>query len=206
MNKIVKFLLLSLSAVLFSQSCSLYNDDSETILQNVSIAQKSPIADFSQYHTYAITDSILYISDNEKHRTDNVFVQNILSGISSNMERLGYSKVESSQPSDLLIDVSYLLTATTIYYDPYYYWGWDYWWWWDGYYPYYPYYPYPMPIEYTSYYTGNVIIAIVDMTNPDKSFPIVWHGVVRSLISGSNSVEDINNAIDECFTILPPKN
>ncbi|MBQ5882863.1 MAG: DUF4136 domain-containing protein, partial [Bacteroidales bacterium] len=111
MNKIVKFLLLSLSAVLFLQSCSLYNDDSETILQNVSIAQKSPIADFSQYHTYAITDSILYISDNEKHRTDNIFVQNILSGISSNMERLGYSKVESSQPSDLLIDVSYLLTA-----------------------------------------------------------------------------------------------
>ena len=96
MNKIVKFLLLSLSAVLFLQSCSLYNDDSETILQNVSIAQKSPTADFSQYRTYAITDSILYISDNEKHRTDNVFVQNILSGISSNMERLGYSKVESS--------------------------------------------------------------------------------------------------------------
>ncbi len=205
MKKIVRPLLFSLVALVMFQSCSLYNDNSETILQNVSIAQKYPDADFSQFKTYTITDSLLYIDEDEKYRTDNLFAQSVLNGISRNMDELGYQKSENQEESDLLIDVTYILSATTVYYDPYYYWNWDWWWWWDGYYPY-PYYPYPMPIEYVSYYTGNIIISIVDLTHGQDGFPIVWHGLVRSLISGTNSIEEIDNAIDECFSILPPKN
>ena len=186
----------------------MYQDNTETIIQNVSIAQKAPDTDFSKFKTFTVNDPILYIDNEDKYRASNHFVETILANISDNFTSLGYTKATNPEEADLLVDLTYILSATTVYYDPYYYWGWDYWWWWDGYfpYPYYPYYPYPLPVEYISYYTGNLIIETVDMTHNGERFPIVWHALVRSLISGSNSKEEISSAIDECFTILPPKN
>ena len=208
MSQTLKLILTIVGISVLIQSCSLYQDNTETIIQNVSIAQKAPDTDFSKFKTFTVTDSILYIDNEDKYRASNHFVETILANISDNFTSLGYTMATNPEEADLLVDLTYILSATTVYYDPYYYWGWDYWWWWDGYfpYPYYPYYPYPLPVEYISYYTGNLIIETVDMTHNGERFPIVWHALVRSLISGSNSKEEISSAIDECFTILPPKN
>mgnify|MGYP003548115737 CR=1 FL=1 len=208
MSRTLKLILTIVGISVLIQSCSLYQDNTETIIQNVSIAQKAPDTDFSKFKTFTVTDSILYIDNEDKYRASNHFVETILANISDNFTSLGYTMATNPEEADLLVDLTYILSATTVYYDPYYYWGWDYWWWWDGYfpYPYYPYYPYPLPVEYISYYTGNLIIETVDMTHNGERFPIVWHALVRSLISGSNSKEEISSAIDECFTILPPKN
>ena len=208
MSRHIKFIFSIIVASLLLGSCSLYNDNDETILQNVSMALKSPNTDFSKLESFVITDSILFVTENKQYRESNQFVESLLEGITSNMIALGYTRTADKLEADMIVDVSYVVSQTVIYYDPYIFWDWDYWWWDDmyPYNPYYPYFPYPMPVMYDSYYTGNMAIDILDMTTGEQRVPVIWHGLVRNLISGSNSAEDMRNAIDECFTILPPKN
>ena len=90
------------------------------------------------------------------------------------------------------------------------YWNdWD--WWWDSFY--YPwdnwdtYYPYPMPVFTSSYTTGSLIIEIANVAQvaSEASVPIVWHGLVREILNGKHTRDELLNAITEVFTILPPK-
>ena len=48
-------------------------------------------------------------------------------------------------------------------------------------------------------------IADVTKAREESSVPIVWHGVVRSILNGTHTEAQLTNAINEVFTILPPK-
>lgn len=206
-----RYFILILLSVLALNSCDLYEDNNETLGQITSAVIKSPDADFSQYRTFAITDSVLFVNNKDSKRTKTEFSDLIVNCVSEEFETIGYKKITEGDP-DLIIDLTYFeLRNTTVIFDPYYWWDWA--WWWDycPYYPYdpfYPYYPYPMPSYYSSYTTGSLVIETVDMTRLEKehAVPIVWHAVVRSILGASHSKAEIKEAVDECFTILPPVN
>ena len=207
-----KNLLLIICLCFFAlSSCDLYEDNYDTVGQITSVAIKSPDADFSQYKTFAITDSVLFIENEKSTRKKNELSDMVISCVAKEFESLGYMQMNSGD-ADLIVDLTYFeVFNASVYYDPYCYWDWA--WWWDyyPYYPYdpfYPYYPYPMPAYYSAYSTGSLIIETVDMTRLENknSVPIVWHALVRSILSGTHTAGEVQEAINDCFTMLPPVN
>jgi hypothetical protein len=203
-------------------SCSFFNDDyRETIEQFVSVAYKSDNADFSQYETYVVADSILYVDGDKNVRKKNDLTDEVKSVIAGAMNALGYTPFIASSASskpDLILDLSYIVSTTTTIY-PGYWWGWDYWYYYDWFYPYfpydpyypggfYPYYPYPMYPMVSSYSTGSLTIDMVDIKNlqKDSNPPIVWHGLVRSILTSAHTSEERADAIAQCFDMMPPVN
>ena len=158
-------------------SCSFFNDDyHETVDQFVSVAYRSDNADFSQYETYVVADSILYVDGDKNVRKKNDLTDEVKSVIAGAMNALGYTPFIASSASskpDLILDLGYIVSTTTTIY-PGYWWGWDYWYCYDWFYPYYPYdpyypggfypyYPYPMYPMASSYSSGSLTIDIVDL-------------------------------------------
>ena len=206
-------------------SCSFFNDDyQETLDQFVSVAYRADDTDFSQYKTYVIADSILYVDGDKNVRKKNDLTNEVKSVVANQMNTLGYSPFIPNDPTsrpDLIVDLSYIVTTTTTIY-PGYWWGWDYWYYYDWFYPYYPYdpyypyypggfypyYPYPMYPVASSYSTGSLTIDIVDFKNykKDTNPAIVWHGLVRSVLISTHSSEERAAAIKQCFEMMPPAN
>ena len=147
------------------------------------------------------------VVDGQKKRVKNETSDAIFALIAQNMNKLGYTQVLPQQEPDALVDLGYIQSTRTSVY-PGYWSDWD--WWWDYYYypwyPWHPYYPYPMPTVVTSYTTGTIIIEMADMNLvKEQTVPIVWHGVVRSILNDSHTTAQLTDAINEVFTILPPK-
>ena len=181
----------------------------ETQDQILTVAYKSPTADFSTFKTFAITDSILVISGvNSKERVKDSESDMILQTVTDNMVAQGYTQVAvGTDGTDLVVDLSYLESTTTNVYPGY--WGdWD--WWWDWYnplYPWYPYYPSYIPTIVSSYSTGTLFIDVADIVNSttEEKVPVVWHGIVRSILNGKHNEGEIKAAINDCFIIMPLK-
>ncbi len=209
MKQIIKISIFSILCTALASSCSWWGDsDAEATEQILSVAVKSPSADFSKYLTFCITDSILYTTGDESVRTKNTVTEKFLKEIKGEFEDCGYAYEQDAAKADLIVDVSYIVSTTTsVFYDPYLWWDWGYWW--DSYYypfydPFYPYYPFAAPVYYSSYSAGMVIIDVVDMTDKQEKTPIVWHGIMRALLDGEHKWEDIDNAVEQCFDMLPP--
>ncbi len=209
MKSLLRLSILSILCTMLAVSCSWWGDsDAESAEQVVSIAAKSPDADFSRYQTFCITDSILYTNGERSHRVKDNVAEKFLHKISSNFQHYGYTLTEEAAQADLIVDVSYIVSTTSaIFYDPYLWWDWAYWW--DYYYypyydPFYPYYPFPAPVYYASYSAGMVIIDAVDMTAKKERTPIVWHGIVRAILDGEHTWSEVQTAVDQCFSMLPP--
>jgi hypothetical protein len=64
-----------------------------------------------------------------------------------------------------------------------------------------------MPTVVSSYTTGTLIFEMADVTKvrQESPVPIVWHGVVRSILNSAHTDAQLTDAIHEVFTILPPK-
>ncbi len=180
----------------------------ETTDQILTVARKGENVDFSKFTTFAITDSVCVSTDGKKNRLSNDTTALIIAQIVRNMENCGYTKVDADENPNLLVDVSYILRTNTYMYPGYWH-DWD--WWWDSnYYPWYnwdTYYPYQMPVFVSSYTTGSLVIEIADVVQvaTQASVPIVWHGLVREILNGKHTTEELMNSINEVFTILPPK-
>ncbi len=175
--------------------------------QILTIAYKSPEANFANYKTFAVSDSMSVVIDESKKRVKDEQSEKIYKLIVQNLTKLGYTEVEIPDTPDLLVDLGYIQsTKVTVY--PNYWSDWD--WWWDyGKYPWYPwqpYYPYPMPSIVSSYTTGSLIIDMADVTKvKDKTVPIVWHGIIRGILNEIYTEARLVKAVSEVFTILPPK-
>ncbi len=209
MNNFIKISLLTFLCSVLAVSCSWWGDSSdESVEQVLSVAAKSPSADFTQYRTFCITDSILYTNGDKSNRVRNTVAERLLNKIRGEFEDCGYIYEENAKDVDLIVDVSYIIsTTTTFIYDPYLWWDWSYWWDWyyyPCYYPFYPYYPFMAPVYYSSYSAGMVIIDAVDMTVLEERNPIVWHGVTRAILETNPVWEDVVKAVEQCFEMLPP--
>ncbi len=205
--KLVKLSILAFLSV-WVASCSWGPGDlDETQDQILTIAYKSPEANFANYKTFAISDSMAVVIDGSKKRVKNEESEKVYNLIVQNLQRLGYTETETTQNPNLLVDLGYIQsTKTTVY--PGYWSDWD--WWWETihypWYPWYPYYPYPMPTIVNSYTTGSLIIEMADVTrSQQQNVPIVWHGTIRGILNGKHTEAQLVKAVNEVFTILPPK-
>lgn len=204
--KVIKLTLFLLVGIIMV-SCNWGPGLDDTREQVLTVAYKSSEADFSAFKTYAITDSITVINNGVKKRVLDSQAEMILAQIEKNMNNLGYSMVDPKSNPNLLVDVAYIQQTNTSVF-PGYWNDWD-WWWNDYFYPWeswQTYYPYHMPNIVSSYTTGSIIIDIADVTNIAKetNVPIVWHGLIRSILDYNHTQGEILAAISEVFTILPP--
>ena len=180
----------------------------ETRDQILTIAHKTDAVDFTKFSSFAITDSITVVNDGMKVRLSDATANLIIAQVVRNMNLYGYTQVQPDENPDLLVDLAYIQRTNTYMY-PGYWSDWDWWWDWNGY-PWWgwdPYYPYQMPAFISSYTTGSIVIEVADVVNvaTESTVPVVWHGLVREILNGSHTQQELLSSIDEVFAILPPK-
>lgn len=204
----IRLMLLVLAGALVSACSWGPGSMDETRDQILTVARKGETVDFSKFHSFAITDSLSVVEDGKKYRLNNDTTEKIIAQVVVNMNRCGYSQVNADENPDLLVDVSYIRKTNTYMY-PGYWNDWD--WWWNYYdYPWNgwdSFYPYQMPVFISSYTTGSLVIEVLDVMSvaTESSVPVVWHGLIREILNGKHTQQELLQSVDEVFTILPPK-
>lgn len=163
-------------------------------------------ADFSNYATYFIPDSVAFISDvpSDPDKFKNDTTVQIINELIQNMNARGYTQVTDPTTADVALTVSLLkrLNAVSSGY-PGYWWGYP--GYWGGGYWGYPGYGYYYPYSYVSIYkTGTIVIDMVDLqrTDPDlEQLVISWNAILGEVYSTndpvSSTLESINQAFDQ---------
>lgn len=209
MKKKFKFGLLSILFAGFCfTACDYYPGEDDYVTEQLasitaydtSIQFKGQGAKFSNY---ALSPNVVYINDEDTipYPITDSKVSSLVSKVENKMQKyLGYTQITDGTQPQLLVTITVLNTDNYIvdYYDPYW-WDCDYYdyYWWDcGYYPYYPYY-YPTVVGY--YSTGTVFITMADLTGDSDKKEVVWSGAIRSLLTGTQTDADLDQAIDDCF-------
>ena len=94
--KIAKLTLLAFAS-LWVASCSWGDDLDQTHDQILTIAYKSPDANFSQYKTFAVADSMCVVVNGKKSRVQNAESMKIYSQVVHNHKGLGYTHTSNRQ-------------------------------------------------------------------------------------------------------------
>jgi hypothetical protein len=155
---------------------------------------KKSTADFSSIMSYAMPDSVIYISNDGPEASKYPLQdQQILTAIKRNMLQYGYSKEEDPAQADVLVVA--LITSTKWVAGGCYSWYWSYW---------YPYWGYCYPVSY-SYETGTIFIIMVDPELGDGSAENAeWVAAMNGLLSSvSNAEARIDRNIDQAFYQSP---
>ena len=195
-----KLILMFLGAGLIMASCTKYPPSSDRLLEDLAIYTKYDTkADFASYKTYYMNDSVMKVADDDSGWYYNSQVQSLMDRIASNMKKFGYTRTYNKNATDLYMGVSVVKNINVTVYYP----GWYYpyypsdWWYWGGYYPYYPYYP----AYITSYSSGSIIMDMMDIKNRQgDQVAVVWNGFVRGLMTGSHTLPEIEQSIDQAFS------
>lgn len=196
-----------LVAVFAFSACEKEADTNKLDKQFVVYTNYDKSADFKQFNTYYLPDSILLIGEKDKteYWTDNN-AQQILSTYVTNMSNRGYTRVSDREEADLGLQVSYIKN-TYVYTDygyPEWWWGypgyWDvpYWGNWGGgwYYPY--------AVNYT-YSTGSFLTELLNLEavqGLNEKLPILWTAYMSGLLSGSTetNVNLAMQAVNQAFS------
>jgi len=165
-------------------------------------------ADFKQFSTYYLPDSILLIGEKDKKEywKDNE-AQQILDTYVSNMSARGYTRVDDREDADLGLQVSYVKN-TYVYTDygyPEWWWGypgyWDvpYWGNWGGGW----YYPYSVSYSFS---TGSFVTEMLNLEavqGQSEKLPILWTAYMSGMLSGSTetnvglAIQAVNQAFSQ---------
>lgn len=200
-----KFIPLLLAVFAFT-ACEKEADSDKLDNKFVVYTNHDKSADFKEFSTYYLPDSILLIGEKDKteYWEDNN-AQQILATYVSNMNNRGYTRVANREEADLGLQISYI-KSTYVYTDYGYpewwwgypgYWGTPYWGnWGDWYYPY--------AVTY-SYSTGSFLTELLNLEAPQgqaEKLPVLWTAYMSGLLSGSTSV-NVNlavQAVNQAFT------
>jgi hypothetical protein len=198
-----------LAGLLIFASCTKYPNASDRTLEElVVLTMYDTKADFSQYSTFAISDSIAVISDTDSGRVMNSNTNLVVNQIVQNMTTRGYTRVAPNQNPDFGINVSMFKNTHVDVYYPGWYWGYpgyyppDYYGGWYGYDYWYPYYP---PVV-TSYSTGTLQFELVDLkfvNLEDQQIYVRWTVFIRALLTGGHTTSEIQGSIDQAFKQTP---
>ncbi len=202
-----KFIPLLLTALAFT-ACEKEPDLSQLDSDYLVYTNYDTQANFKQYSTYYLPDSILIINNSDEATYwKDANAQQILSTYAQNMTAKGYTRVDKVADADLGLQVSYVENT-------YYFIDYDYpdWWWW---YPYYwdiPYWGdwggwyYPYVIDY-SYSTNSYIAEVLDLTAPkgtDQNLPVLWTGFMSGLDYSSATDQALAvSAVNQAFSQSP---
>jgi hypothetical protein len=167
--------------------------------------------DFASKGTYARPDEIIKITgdpnlDNDPETVPPQVANAIFDAFDTNMEDLGWTRVDPAvvEPDVVMLPATLETTTITYWYD--YWYGW-----WGGYYPGYPgggYYPgYPSYPVVTSYSTGTLMFIITDgeplSEEEEGDHVIQWTFAANGVLTGSYDVNRVTKAIDQGFKQSP---
>ena len=167
-------------------------------------------ADFSDYTTFDIADSLLVIGQSAKpeySQSNNALA--LIQAFRTNMEKLGYIYTPDNPDADLGIQLTYMIKTERFlqyYNDPYWwldypgYWSPGYWGDWYGFY-------YPRPMVY-SYSTNALLADMVDLTaeqGDGKSLEIIWSVYIGGSAGPNVSydVQRMKDSINQAFAQSP---
>lgn len=167
-------------------------------------------ADFSNYTTFDIADSLLVIGQSAKpeySQSNNALA--LIQAFRTNMEKLGYIYTPDNPDADLGIQLTYMIKTERFlqyYNDPYWwldypgYWSPGYWGDWYGFY-------YPRPMVY-SYSTNALLADMVDLTaeqGDGKSLEIIWSVYIGGPAGPNVSydVQRMKDSINQAFAQSP---
>lgn len=173
---------------------------------DITAVRKQPGADFTQYSTYGVIDTILYLRDPDDSYDPISPAQQtaLLNQVRANMDNYGYTEAMPTDTPDLALFVQILITEQSGIY------WWDYWGgWYGGWYPWYPCYYCGGGGGYVyDYEKGTIAIEMIDVNsyNPsDSTATIVWGSISNGILSSSTNT-NINlakDAIDLGFELSP---
>jgi len=197
--------LLVLALVLMIASCSKYptytvnTSDLDMVWTNYDEA-----ADFMQYKTYYVPDTILIDSNatDEEKKYAQEYYESILEKIVANMSERNFTRVDSSENPDMGMGVSiisqtnYMFSYSWWYYYPPY-WGWP------GYG-----YSYPWSTYLGSYEEGALIIDLSDLKNIDHAntqINALWAAMIGGVLTNNSGLIDtrLYGYIDQAFDQSP---
>lgn len=157
------------------------------------ITDHDSTANFNNYKTYSISDSVAVINNGKSTRELTGVDQAYITAVEKYMNQNGYTMVTKKNNPDLGVDVSRIYNTTTgvISYGDY--WG-DYGGYWDPYYWGYPGYGYYIPYAYSVYQIqeGALSIDLLDLKNASaqNKINVIWTGLIRGESIFDSSVAD----------------
>ena len=195
-----KHLLVFLFPILALTLNSCYNDyGMSTSDYDVVLTLYDDEANFGQYKTYAILDTVFHITENgeDSKLLTREYDDEIIGRIESNMLNLGFTK--QNNPETVQPDVVVVVAATASrnfniwsWYPGYGYPGWG---WWGGWY-----YPWT---TVTAYEVGTLLFTIVDTEDIDLEnlrANGVWIAGINGILQSSNAnLSRLNGHIDQAF-------
>ncbi len=202
---IMKKILFLAAAVLAMSAC---HKEPFTDSDNEYLVYTSPgrNADFTQYRTFHIADSLLVIGQGDKPVYSNTkAAKDLIASYKSNMTARGFTYADEASAADLGIQLTYIIKTERYvqYYDyPYWwldypgYWPAGYWGNWHGYY-------YSRPVTYA--YTSNALLAdIVNLTaeiTDDTPLEILWSSYIGGFAGSSyqGNLLRLQKAVDQAF-------
>ena len=160
----------------------------------VYITNRDNSADYTQYKTFSIVDSVLVVEDNQSGTALTDIDRDLLERIITNMQNLGYKYVAPKDKPDVGINAAWVTnTQLNVVSQPSYYSGY-----WGG-----GGYGYGYPSYYQYYQTSESywLVSMVDFKNPnttDKTYPVIWDAQIRG--SGIGSPQLIDQMVDSIFS------
>jgi hypothetical protein len=207
-----KILFISALVSLFV-SCRKYPDFDELTYKPLTVTNYDATANFNDYKTYYMSDSLSQISDDLTDSiADGSIGTPILAAVATNLESRGYVRVASPSLADIGVNAAVIKITTTVQtYPPGYWWGYPgYGGCYYGYCGYYPYYDYGYGGYYTysyTYSTGSLLIEIADLKNVDPAanrINIVWTNFNTGVLGTSTqNIAGAVSAVNQAFTQSP---
>nr|WP_295931050.1 DUF4136 domain-containing protein [uncultured Dyadobacter sp.] len=151
----------------------------------VYITNHDKSANFSQYKTFSIVDSVLIVENNRTGTSLDDIDRAILQRIVTNMQNLGYKYVGPKEKPDVGINVTWITNTYLNVVSQYYggYWGGGY-----G-------YGYPNYYNYVETSESSWLISMLDFKNPQttpsgKTFNVIWDAQIRGAAIGDQNLID----------------
>ena len=203
MKKIIPFLL----ATFAFTACEKDADTDKLDNKFVVYTSYDKSANFKQFSTYYLPDSILIIGSNKTQEYwSDADAQKIIDTYLFNMDNRGYQRVTNREDADLCLQISYVKNTYvfTDYGYPEWWWGYPGYWdvpfwgnWGGGWY-------YPYAVNY-SYSTGSFITELLNLDAPQgqsAKLPVLWTAYMSGMLSGSTdvNVELAAQAVAQAFS------
>jgi hypothetical protein len=160
---------------------------------------------FQTYSTFSIATDTIGLVSNRSNDTiiiqkENDFPRPVLQKVISNLNAIGYTRVNNSDNPDMRINVyvvnDYNLFQQVVYPSYYYpsYYGYGY-----GYGSYYPY------VNTYATNTGSLVVEILDLKNvtPDNKVKVIWGAYMGDVYSTIDLIKQAEHAIDQAFIQSP---
>jgi hypothetical protein len=202
MKRMIGLAMLAITSVALLSSCTkdpLNNLSEEE--SRIYITNRNSTANFGNYKTYSIPDSVYVISNNSFQGGQATgWDQQALAAVRSALESRGYVRVSRSQSPDLGVNVSRLYNTTTNVVDMQNYWG-GYGGYYDPYYWGYGGYGYGYPSSYALVESTEALVSveILDLKNAatNRTINVIWNGLIRG--SGIFNTNAVNSGIQNLF-------